>query len=88
MTVSDKTVQAKERDSFFKSLEEISAKVSKKLATNVLENPSRTLDITEIIATANASKNPKKVISTLPDVINVSHTENCFNYGTLYKLCL
>ena len=44
--------------------------VSKNMTRNVLKNPGRALDITANIATAAASRNPKNVLSILPEVIS------------------
>ena len=74
MIVSDNTIQAEGLGSFFKNLGRISAKAGKKLATNVLKNPGRALEITSNIATAAATKNPKAALSSLPEVINFYHT--------------
>ena len=77
MTVSDNsdnTIKAEGLGSFFKNLGNISAKAGKKLATNVLKNPGRALEITSSVATAAATKSPKAALSTLPEVINFYHT--------------
>ena len=74
MIVSDNTIQAEGLGSFFKNLGRISAKAGKKLATNVLKNPGRALEITSNIATAAAIKNPKAALSSLPEVFNFYHT--------------
>ena len=74
MTVSDNTIKAEGLGSFFKNLGKISARAGRKLATNVLKNPGRALEITSNIATAAATKNPKAALSTLPEVINFYHT--------------
>ena len=74
MTVSDNTIKAEGLCNFFKNLGKISAKARKKLATNVLKNPGRALEITSNIATAAATKSPKAALSTLPEVINFYHT--------------
>ena len=74
ITVSDNTIKAEGLGSFFKNLGKIPAKAGKKLATNVLKNPSRALEITSNIATAAATKSPKAALSTLPEVINFYHT--------------
>ena len=74
MTVSDNTIKAEGLGSFFKNLGKISAKAAKKLATNVLKNPGRALEITSNIATAAATKSPKAALSTLPEIINFYHT--------------
>ena len=44
------------------------------MAKNVLETHSRALDITLNIATAAASRNPKNVMSTLPELITFHNT--------------
>ena len=41
---------------------------------NLLKNPSRALDITANIATAAVSRNPKNVMSTLPELITFYNT--------------
>ena len=74
MTVSDITIQAEGLGDFFKNLGKKGLNVSKKLAKNVLSNPTKASDITANIATAAASRNPKKVLSSLPEVINFYHT--------------
>ena len=48
--------------------------MSKKLAKIVLKSPSRALDITANIATAAASRNPKNVMKSLPDLITFFNT--------------
>ena len=74
MIVRDNTIQAKGLGSFFKNLGKISAKAGRKLATNVLKNQGRALEITSNIATAAATKSPKAALSTSPEVINFYHT--------------
>ena len=74
MIVSDNTIKAEGLGSFFKNLGKISSKAGKKLATNVLKNPGRALEIGANIATAAATKSPKAALSTLPEVINFYHT--------------
>ena len=74
MIVSDNTIKAEGLGSFFKNLGKIYSKAGKKLATNVLKNPSRALEIGANVATAAATKTPKAALSTLPEVINFYHT--------------
>ena len=83
MTVSDNTIKAEGLGSFFKNLGKISVKADKKLATNVLKNPGRALEITSNIATAAATKSPKAALSTLPEVINFYHTGKCLYLGKI-----
>ena len=73
MIVSDNVIQAEGLGDFFKNLGKMSAKAGKKLAKNVLSNPARALDLTAKIATAAASRSPKAVLSTLPEVMNFYH---------------
>ena len=73
MIVSDNTIQAEGLSDFFKNLGKLSAKAGKELAANVLKNPGRALEIGANVATAAASRNPKNVLSTLPEVINFYH---------------
>ena len=74
LIVSDNTIKAEGLGSFFKNLGKISSKAGKKLATNVLKNPGRALEIGANIATAAATKSPKAALSTLPEVMNFYHT--------------
>ena len=74
MTDSDNATKAEGLSDFFKNLGKSSVKVAKKLAKNVLKNPSGALDITANIATAAASRSPKNVLSTLIEVTNCYHT--------------
>ena len=72
--VSDNTIQAEGLSDFLKKLGKKGLNVSKKMAKNVLKDPSRALDITTNIATAAASRNPKNVMSTLPELITFYNT--------------
>ena len=74
MIVSDNVIEAQGRGNFFKNLGKKGLNVSKKMAKNVLKNPSRALDITANIVTAAASRNPKNVMSTLPELITFYNT--------------
>ena len=74
MTASDNTIKAEGLGNFFKNLGRVSAKAGKKIATNVLKNPGRALEIGANIATAAATKSPKAALSTLPEEINFYHT--------------
>ena len=74
MIVSDNTIQAEGLGDFFKNLVKKGFNVSKKMATIVLKNPSRALDITANIATAATSRNPKNVMSTIPELITFYNT--------------
>ena len=72
MTVSDNTFLSEGFGIFFKNLVEKRPNVPKKMATYVLKNLSRALEIgiCAKIASAAASRNPKAILKTLLDVIN------------------
>ena len=72
---------------FAKNCEILSAKAGKKVATNVIKKPSRALDVTANPATAAASRNPKNVLSTIPEIINRYHTGKGF-YRNLFSFML
>ena len=74
MTVSDNTIQAEGLGDFLKNLGKKGLDVSKKMAKNVLGNPSRALDVTANIATAAASRNLKNVKKSLPELITFYNT--------------
>ena len=74
MIVSDNVIKAEGLGDFFKKLGKVSSKAAKNLASNALKNPSRFLEIGANIATAAVSKNPKAVLSALPEVINFYDT--------------
>ena len=86
MIVSDNTIQSEGLGSSLKTLGRISAKAGKKLATNVLKNPGRALEITSKIATAAATKSPKAALSSLPEVINFYHTGKRLYLGKVVKI--
>ena len=74
MILSDNTMVAESLGDFFKNLGKERLDVSKKMAKRVVKNPSRFLDISANVATTAASRNPKNVLSTIPEVINFYHS--------------
>ena len=74
MIVSNNMIEAEGLSDFCKNLGKKGLNISRKMAKNALKNPSRALDITANIATAAASKNPKNVMSTLPELITFYNT--------------
>ena len=81
MTVSDNTIQAEGLRDFFSNLRKKILNVSKKIATNVLYNPTRVLDITANTATAAVSRNPFKLTPTLSELITFYKTGECLYLG-------
>ena len=74
MTVSDNTKIGEGLQDFSKEPSKKRPNISKEMAKNVLENPTRALDFTVNVATAAASRNPKSVMSTLLEVITFCNT--------------
>ena len=87
MIVSDNVIQAEIFGDFFKNLGKKGLNVSKKMAKNVLKNPSRALDITTNIATAAASRNPKNVLKPIRELITFCNTGRGLYLGNLGKFC-
>ena len=74
MAVGDNTIKAEGLGDFFKNFGKKGLNASKKLAKSVLKCPSRAFDITADIATAAASRNPKNVMKSLPELITFYST--------------
>ena len=74
MIVSDNTIKGEGLGDFFKNLGKGGLNVSKKMAINFLNNPTRAFDVTANIATAAASRNPKNVLKPLPELITFYNT--------------
>ena len=69
LIVSDRTINGEGLVDFFKHLGKAAQNVGKK----ILNNPGRALEIAANIGTAAASKNPKLIAATAPDVIKFVH---------------
>ena len=69
---------------FFENICKKRPNISKNLAKNVLGNRSRALNITTNITISVAIRNPKNVLSTLPEVINFYHRGEGFTWGKLF----
>ena len=80
MTVSDNTIKAEGLGDFFKKWGRKELNMSKRMAKNVLNNPTRALDITVKVVAA-ASKIPKNVMKTLPELINLFDTSKGLYLG-------
>ena len=76
LILSDQTINGEGLDDFFKHL----GKAAKNVGKKIFNNPDRALEIAAIIGTAAASKNPKLIAATAPDVIKFVHQGKC-----LYK---
>ena len=80
LIVSDQTIQAKGLGDFFKHLGSAAKNVGKK----ILNNPGRALEIAASIETAAASKNPKLIAATAPDIIKIVHQGKGLYLGKIH----
>ena len=64
LIVSDKTIQAERLGDFFRSV----GKAAKNVGKKKVNNPGRALVLAANIGTAAASKNPKLIAATAPDI--------------------
>ena len=78
--VSDQTIEAEGLKDFFKNVGKAARHVGKK----ILNNPARALEIASNIATAAATKNPKIIASTAPDVIKFVHQGKGLYLGKIH----
>ena len=69
LIVSERTIDGEGLGDFFKHLGSAAKYVGKK----ILNNPGRALEIAANIGTAAASKNPRMIAATAPDIIKVVH---------------
>ena len=69
LIVSERTISGEGLGDFFKHL----GKVSKNVGKKILNNPGRALEIAANIGTAAATKDPKLIAATAPDVIKFVH---------------
>ena len=81
MIVSDNTIHAEVLGDFFINQGKEGHKESKKMATNVLSNPGRALDLTAKLATAAASRNSKQALTTLPELITFYNSKKGLYLG-------
>ena len=69
LIVSERTIDGEGLGDFFKHLGSAAKNVGKK----ILNNPGRALKIAANIGTAAASKNPRMIAATAPDIIKFVH---------------
>ena len=80
LIVSDQTIQAEGLGNFFKHLGSAAKNVGKK----ILNNPGRALELAANIGTAAASKNPKLIAATAPDIIKFVHQGKGLYLGKIH----
>ena len=80
LIVSDQTIQAEGLGDFFKHL----GKAAKNVGKKILNNPARALEIAANIGTAAASKNPRMIAATAPEVIKFVHQGKGLYLGKIH----
>ena len=80
LIVSDQTIQAEGLGDFFRGI----GKAAKSVGKKILNNPGRALELAANIGTAAASKNPKLIAATSPDIINVVHQGKGLYLGKIH----
>ena len=73
LIVSERTINAEGLGDFFKHLGKASAKAAQNVGKKILNNPGRALEIAANIGTAAASKNPRLIAATAPEIIKFVH---------------
>ena len=80
LIVSDQTIQAEGLGDFFRCI----GKAAKSVGKKILNNPGRALELAANIGTAAASKNPRMIAATAPDIIKFVHQGKGLNLGKIH----
>ena len=80
LIVSDQTIQAEGLGDFFRGI----GKAAKNVGKKILNNPGRALELAANIGTAAASKNPRMIAATAPDIINIVHQGKGLYLGKIH----
>ena len=80
LIVSDQTIQAEGLGDFFRGI----GKAAKNVGKKILNNPGRALELAANIGTAAASKNPRMIAATAPDVIKFVHQGKGLYLGKIH----
>ena len=80
LIVSDQTIQAEGLGDFFRGI----GKAAKNVGKKILNNPGRALELAANIGTAAASKNPRMIAATAPDIIKFVHQGNVLYLGKIH----
>ena len=80
LIVSDQTIQAEGLGDFFRGI----GKAAKSVGEKILNNPGRALELAANIGTAAASKNPKLIAATAPDIIKFVHQGKGLYLGKIH----
>ena len=80
LIVSDQTIQAEGLSDFFRGI----GKAAKNVGKKILNNPGRALELAATIGTAAASKNPRMIAATAPDIIKFVHQGKGLYLGKIH----
>ena len=80
LIVSDQTIQAEGLGDFFRGI----GKAAKNVGKKILNNPGRALELAANIGTAAASKNPRMIAATAPDIIKFVHRGKGLYLGKIH----
>ena len=80
LKVTDQTIQAEGLGDFFRGIRKAAKNVGKK----ILNNPGRALELAANIGNAAASKNPRMIAATAPDIINFVHQGKGLYLGKIH----
>ena len=80
LIVSDQTIQAEGLGDFFRGI----GKAAKSVGKKILNNPGRALELAANIGTAAASKNPRMIAATAPDIIKFVHQGKGLYLGKIH----
>ena len=80
LIVSDQTIQAEGLGDFFRGI----GKAAKSVGKKILNNPGRALELAANIGTAAASKNPRLIAATAPDIIKFVHQGKGLYLGKIH----
>ena len=80
LIVSDQTIQAEGLGDFFRG----TGKAAKSVGKKILNNPGRALELAANIGTAAASKNPRMIAATAPDIIKFVHQGKGLYLGKIH----
>ena len=80
LIVSDQTIQAEGLGDFFRGI----GKAAKNVGKKILTNPGRALELAANIGTAAASKNPRMIAATAPDIIKFVHQGKGLYLGKIH----
>ena len=80
LIVSDQTIQAEGLGDFFRGI----GKAAKSVGKKNLNNPGRALELAANIGIAAASKNPRMIAATAPDIIKFVHQGKGLYLGKIH----